>query len=389
MNYDWFQVQGGDGFVAILDPRDPRIVYTESQDGNITRKNKVTGESKSIRPTDAERRASDDAGRAFRFNWDTPMVFSPHEPGTLLVAANRVFRSTDRGDSWTVISPRSHDERRSQRDVVTMGLRGNRDPHRRERRHHVSGRRSSRSPNRRSRPGVYYTGTDDGTVSVSRDGGKTWQNITKNLPGFPAGALDLRSRAVEVRCRHGVRDRRRPPPERLRDRTSGSSNDFGATFRSLNGNLKGEVVKTLTEDHEERRRALPRHRDRHLPHARPRQELAPAEGEPADGARRRDHAAPARQRDDRRHARPRDLDPRSPRADPGIRGGAGAADAKLFSPGPALQWKHEGRPERRVLGSPVLRRREPADRGGDSVPPEEHRHGCEAEGHRRDGQRGA
>ena len=53
MNYDWFQIQGGDGFVAIPDLRDSRIVYTESQDGNLTRKNKVTGESKSIRPSPA------------------------------------------------------------------------------------------------------------------------------------------------------------------------------------------------------------------------------------------------------------------------------------------------------------------------------------------------
>ena len=71
----WFEVQGGDGFVALQDPPDSRIVYSESQDGNMVRIDRVTGESMSIRPQ-AERRAS----RALRWNWDTPLVFSPHDP---------------------------------------------------------------------------------------------------------------------------------------------------------------------------------------------------------------------------------------------------------------------------------------------------------------------
>ncbi len=68
MNYDWFQVQGGDGFVAIPDLRDSRIVYTESQDGNMLRRNVVTGESKTIRPT-AQNVTNAMAGEAYRFHW--------------------------------------------------------------------------------------------------------------------------------------------------------------------------------------------------------------------------------------------------------------------------------------------------------------------------------
>src|SRR4029079_9287349 len=122
-NYDWFQVQGGDGFVSIPDRRDARIIYSESQDGNITRKNKITGESKSIRPTAQNVTPAPKQGENFRFHWDTPMIISPIDPGTLIVAANRVFVSHDRGDSWTVISP-DLTTRASRDTIVTMGMKG-------------------------------------------------------------------------------------------------------------------------------------------------------------------------------------------------------------------------------------------------------------------------
>lgn len=121
-NYDWFQILGGDGFVAVPDLRDPRIVYTESQDGNMVRRNIVTGESKSIRPT-AQNVSNFTAGETYRFHWDTPLMLSPRDPGTLLAAANRVFRSSNRGDSWEAISPDL--TRNASRDsIVTMGLKG-------------------------------------------------------------------------------------------------------------------------------------------------------------------------------------------------------------------------------------------------------------------------
>ena len=69
--------------------------------------------------------------------------------------------------------------------------------------------------------GLYYTGSEDGLVCVSRDAGKTWKNITKNIPGFPAGGVRQRSRSVELRRGDGLRHRRQPSAERLRRRTSG------------------------------------------------------------------------------------------------------------------------------------------------------------------------
>src|SRR4051812_9083424 len=243
-NHEWFQIQGGDGFVAIPDRRDSRIIYSETQDGNITRKNKVTGESKSIRPSAANTPMLP-RGETLRFHWDTPMIISPNNPGVLLVGANRVMRSTDRGDSWTPISPDLTTN--TNRDtVVTMGVKG--ADIRISRDDGISAYSTivalAESP---KTPGVYYAGTDDGIVSVSRDGGKTWANITTHMAGFPAGAFvsEVVPSKFDAATVYVTVDN-----HRLNDYDTHMwvSNDFGATFQSLNANLAGEVVKTLTED---------------------------------------------------------------------------------------------------------------------------------------------
>ena len=82
---------------VLQDPTDYRIAYSESQDGNIVRVDRVTGETISIRPQPP-------AGETYRWHWDTPIMLSPHDPKVVYAAANRVFRSTDRGLSWTAVS---------------------------------------------------------------------------------------------------------------------------------------------------------------------------------------------------------------------------------------------------------------------------------------------
>lgn len=245
MNYDWFQIQGGDGFVAIPDLHDSRIVYTESQDGNVTRKNKVTGESKSIRPNPANVVNATPGEPAYRFQWDTPLMLSPNDPGQLLIAANRVFRSTDRGDSWTAISPDLTTG--ANRDtIVTMGLKGA----------DITISRNdgvsqwpaivalAESP---KQAGVYYAGTDDGIVQMSKDNGKTWTNITSRLPGFPAKAYV--SRVVPSKYDAGTVY---VTVENHRENDFGphvwASKDFGASFTRMTSGLAGEVTRTLTED---------------------------------------------------------------------------------------------------------------------------------------------
>jgi photosystem II stability/assembly factor-like uncharacterized protein len=243
-NHEWFQVQGGDGFVAIPDLLDSRIVYSESQDGNITRKNKITGESKSIRPS-AANATGVKPGEQLRFHWDTPLMISPNNPRVLLAAANRIFRSTDRGDSWTAISPDLTTN--ANRDtIVTMGLRG-------------SEIRISRDDGIQSWPsivsmaehpkatGVYYAGTDDGQVSMTRDGGKTWTNITDRLPGFPKNGFvgEIVPSRFDLNTVYVTVDNHR---ENDYKGYIWVSNDGGKTFRSITGALSDEVTKTLTED---------------------------------------------------------------------------------------------------------------------------------------------
>lgn len=245
MNHDWFQILGGDGFVAIPDPRDPKIIYTESQDGNIVRRNKVTGEVRSIRPTQFNV-VNATRGEQFRFHWDTPLLVSPNDPSALIAAGNRVFRSRDRGDSWEAISPDL--TKNANRDsIATMGVKG-------------SDVRIARNDGISQWPaivalaesprqaGVFYAGTDDGTVSVTRNNGESWQDITKNLPGFPAGHAFV-SEVVPSRFDAGtvyvtVDNHRQNDYEPY----IWVSTDYGATFRAIVSGLRGENVRTLTED---------------------------------------------------------------------------------------------------------------------------------------------
>jgi hypothetical protein len=251
LNHDWFQIQGGDGFVAIPDQRDARWIYSETQDGNIARRNKITGESKSIRPAPAANNVSPAPakGETYRWHWDTPLMFSPHDPGTLLAAANKVFVSHDRGDSWTVISPDLTSN--ANRDtIVTMGVKGtdiriSRDDGISQWPAIVALAESPRQA------GVYYAGTDDGIVQVSRDGGKSWQKITDHIPGFPAGGFVSRiaPSQYDAGTVYVAVDN-----HRLNDYAPHLwvSNDFGATFHSIVNNLGTENIHTITEDQKNR-----------------------------------------------------------------------------------------------------------------------------------------
>ncbi|HET9268331.1 MAG TPA: hypothetical protein VFO31_09210, partial [Vicinamibacterales bacterium] len=180
-----------------------------------------------------------------RFNWDSPLTLSPHSSGVLYAGANKVFKSTDRGDSWIAISP-DLTANKNRNEIVTMGVVGS------QVRIATNDGISSwgtivsfaESPRQ---AGVYYTGTDDGTASASKDEGKTWTNVTKNMPGFPEGAwisevVPSRYDAATVYVTVDA--------HRLNNYGTFMwvSTDYGATFRSINGNLKTEVVKTLIED---------------------------------------------------------------------------------------------------------------------------------------------
>jgi hypothetical protein len=116
-NHEWTTIQGGDGFVVLQDPKDNRIIYSESQDGNITRIDRVTNESMSIRPVPAQ------GEPAYRWHWDTPIALSPHDSSIVCVAATGL-PAADRG--LTFADQPGPDDRRGLRSraIVTMGLKG-------------------------------------------------------------------------------------------------------------------------------------------------------------------------------------------------------------------------------------------------------------------------
>jgi photosystem II stability/assembly factor-like uncharacterized protein len=238
-NYHWATLQGGDGFVVLQDPTDHRIAFSESQDGNIVRVDRVTGETMGVRPQPGP------GEPPLRWHWDTPLLLSPHDPKVVYAAANKVFRSADRGLSWTAISAdlTSNQDRDA---IETMGVKGSDIQFSRH-----DGIQAwpaivalAESPRR---PGLLYAGTDDGNVAVTRDAGKTWTQIVDKIPGVPKGTFV--SEVVPSRFDEGTVyvtfD-----GHRLNDFESWIfvSNDFGQTFRNAAANLEGEVVRTLTED---------------------------------------------------------------------------------------------------------------------------------------------
>lgn len=238
-NHEWNTLLGGDGFVVLQDPTDYRIAFTESQDGNLVRVDRVTFETMSIRPQPAP------GEPAYRWHWDTPLMFSPHDSKILYVAANKVFRSTDRGLSWTAMSDDLTDNQ-SRDEIVTMGVKGSEI--RISRNDGISAWPTivslAESP---KRPGVLYAGTDDGNVAVTRDLGKSWTRITDKFQGLPKGIFV--SELVPSRFDDGTVY---ATFDGHRQNDFGTwiyvSNDFGQTWRSMNGNLKDQVARTLLED---------------------------------------------------------------------------------------------------------------------------------------------
>lgn len=212
VNEDWLSVGGGDGFMCRVDPNDPELVYWTSQDGNMGRRNMKTGERASIRAVAPE------GEPAYRFNWNTPFILSNFNSRVFYAAGNYVFRSWDRGSNLEKISPE-----------ITLTKRGSA----------TALSESPRSPN------VLYVGTDDGALWVTRDAGKTWSDITKNL-GLVAprwvSTIEA-SRFEEGRvyvCLDGHRSNDDDPYVLV-------SEDYGKTFKSIRANLPWGSTRCLRE----------------------------------------------------------------------------------------------------------------------------------------------
>ena len=182
--FDWYDIGGGESGAIAVRPDNPNIVYSGDLPGlGITRYDHQTHQIREIGPwLDAD--ADGDETLKYRFNWTVPIVLSPHDPQVLYVAANVVFRSTDEGGSWDVISPDL--TRNDQGKLAALG-------------NSITGESGvvndyctissiAESP---CEPGVLWTGSDDGLIHVSRDNGVTWANVT------PTGLAEWASTSVE------------------------------------------------------------------------------------------------------------------------------------------------------------------------------------------------
>ena len=173
-NRHWRVIGMGDGFWAFSDPADPDYAYVEYQGAMISRFRKSTGEAKDIKPL--PRPGEPD----FRFNWNAPIHLSPNQPGTIYLGGQFLFRSRDHGESWDRISPdlTTNDPARQHQENSGGLTIDNSDAEKYETIYTIA--ESPKDAN------VIWAGTDDGNVQITRDGGKHWTNVVKNIPGLPA-----------------------------------------------------------------------------------------------------------------------------------------------------------------------------------------------------------
>ncbi len=178
-NEDWFMTVGGDGFEPAIDPTNPDIVYSQWQYGGLVRFDRRSGEIVDIQPQPAP------GDPPMRWNWDAPLLISPHSATRLYYAAQRVFRSDDRGDSWRPIS--GDLTRQLDRNTIpVMGRVWSVDAVAKNRSTSPYGNVVSLSESPLAE-GLIYAGTDDGLVQFTADGGATWRKID-SVRGVPERA---------------------------------------------------------------------------------------------------------------------------------------------------------------------------------------------------------
>ncbi len=181
MNDDWRMVSFGDGFYILNSPDDPEIYISESQGGNILRTDFRTREQQEINPWGRGSGAGPALGEKFRFNWNSPILLSPHDKNTLYFGGNVVFKSTDFGKTWEQISKDlTTDDHDKQKDAGGPVAFENSTAE-----YHTTIISLAESPVRK---GQIWAGTDDGNLQLTEDGGKDWDNIIKNVSGLPANS---------------------------------------------------------------------------------------------------------------------------------------------------------------------------------------------------------
>ncbi|MCC7240736.1 MAG: hypothetical protein IT180_02330, partial [Acidobacteria bacterium] len=261
LNEHWARLCGGDGFYAVPDPRDPRIVFSSSQFLGLQRNDTGTWQVQDIRPGDptgaiGDRRNWNTWGRSgpeqvlgnamHPANWDAPILLSPHDSATIYAGGQHLFRSRDRGLAWQDLGDMT-----SGVDRATLPLMGRRPdentlsiddgvPY------YPGTTAIAESPRRR---GVLYVGTDDGRFRISQDDGKTFESAEARFPGLPAASWFSgieASRHADGTVYVTVDNHRSNDFRNYVFR----STDFGRTFTSIVSDLPADrVARAIREDH--------------------------------------------------------------------------------------------------------------------------------------------
>ncbi|HEX3742292.1 MAG TPA: hypothetical protein VHW09_00100 [Bryobacteraceae bacterium] len=177
LNSDWTNISGGDGFHVVVNLDQPWLYLSESQGGGLVRTDLRTHEQQDVSPQPRRNDGGPVGELKYRFNWNAPVVLSPHDHNTVYFGSNVVFKSTDFGKTWTAISPDlTTNDPEKQKSVGTVWTENTTAEY------HCTIIRIAESP---VQAGVIWAGTDDGNLQLTRDGGKSWTNLTGNAPGVP------------------------------------------------------------------------------------------------------------------------------------------------------------------------------------------------------------
>ena len=237
----WYTVAGGDGQYAVPAPSDPDIVYADSQNGSISRLDLKNHTQRFARPYLDGVEEVKPADLKYRFNWTSPIAVSPTDANEVYLGGDVVFKSTDGGKNWTAISPDLTRNDKTKQEIAGGPVQ-----------HDISGAESydtilsiTLAP---TDPKVIWVGTDDGLVQLTRDGGKSWTNVTSHISGAPEWARVYQvgvspfdaGTAYVVYDAHEL-DNRHPYAFR--------TSDYGATWHSISAGLpENSPVHVVRED---------------------------------------------------------------------------------------------------------------------------------------------
>ncbi|MEO1652458.1 MAG: glycosyl hydrolase, partial [Bacteroidota bacterium] len=242
-NADWRITLFADGHQSATEPGNPDIAYAEWQEGNLVRVDRTNGEIVYIQPQPEEGEGPE------RFNWDSPILVSPHKPTRLYFASQRVWKSENRGDSWTAIS---EDLTRDQ-DRITLPIMGNTQSWDAPwdflaMSNYNTITSLAESP---QQEGLVYAGTDDGIIQVTEDGGQNWRKIMVSaLPGVPATAFvnDIKADLYDANTVYVVLDNHKYGD--FKPYLYKSTNK-GQTWQAMSSNLPDRTLLwRIVQDHE-------------------------------------------------------------------------------------------------------------------------------------------